>query len=207
MAIVKEIDGSPFWLDPQGRLVPQAQVKPEDQARDELIEGLVAGWKKCQKEMKSLKQWVYSEVAAFFELLHQEYQAKPRPQGGVTLKDFSGRYKLIINVSDQICFDERLNVAKSLIDSCIERWSRDSEPNLVTIIKDAFRVNQQGRVSIPRVLGLRNLGIEDEEWQRAMQAITDSVVVEHTKRYVRLYERDPEHEDQFVALSLDIASL
>ena len=208
MAIEKNIESILFWEDSQHRLIRRDQVKITDQARDELIESLVQKWKSCQSEIKDLKKWIYSEVSSFLDLLHQEYNAKERSQSGnVTLKDFSGRYKLVLNAADFITFDEKLKVAKSLIDSCIERWSLGADKNLVAIIKDAFRVNQQGRISIPRILGLRNLNLEDQEWQMAMTAITESIVIEHTKKYIRLYERDESQEGKFVALPLDIANL
>ncbi|MDX2469032.1 MAG: DUF3164 family protein [SAR324 cluster bacterium] len=208
MAIEKTIEKEIFWEDSRQRLIPKTQVKITDQSRDEMIEQLVARWKSCQTQIKELKIWIYSEVNAFLDLLHQEYTANDKQKNNnVTLKDYSGRYKLVLNAADFITFDEKLKVAKSLIDSCIGRWSLGADKNLVAIINDAFRVNQQGRISIPRVLGLRNLNIEDAEWQQAMQTINDSIVIEHTKKYIRLYERDQGEEGKFVALPLDIANL
>ncbi len=208
MAVEKIIEEEIFWEDSQQRLIPKAQVKTTDQSRDEMVEELVARWKSCQSQIKELKIWIYAEVNAFLDLLHQEYKATDKQKSNnVTLKDFSGRFKLVLNAADFITFDEKLKVAKSLIDSCIGRWSLGADKNLVAIINDAFRVNQQGRISIPRVLGLRNLNIEDPEWLEAMQAINDSIVIEHTKKYIRLYEREQSEEGKYVALPLDIANL
>lgn len=206
MAKITFVEKQAFWEDTQGRLIPQEHVRLEDQARDQMIEEIARSWKEIQTKLMGLKKWVYAEVGAYLSTLQVKYGAQSRPPGGVTLKDYSGRYKLQIQVASIISFDEKLQIAKELIDSCIERWSKDSDPKLVALIKDAFRVNQQGKVSIPRILGLRNLEIDDAEWQRAMDAITDSVMVEHTKKYVRLYERDGQ-EGSYKALPLDIAAL
>ncbi|MDT8446174.1 MAG: DUF3164 family protein [bacterium] len=207
MAKITYIDKEPFWEDAQGRLIPQTQVRAEDQAKDQLIENIAQSWQEAHKQLQALKKWVYAEVGAYLSNLYTKYGTQPRPSGGgVTLKDYSGRFKLQIQVAAIISFDEKLQVAKELIDNCIERWSQNSEPKLVAVIKDAFRVNQQGKISIPRILGLRNLDIDDEEWQRAMEAISDSVLIEHTKKYVRLYERDSV-EGRYIALPLDIAAL
>ena len=207
MAKISYLNEEVFWEDGQGRLIPLAQIKTEDQSKDLMIESIATQWKETQKNLIALKKWVYAEIGAHLGILQTKYGAKQRDlSGGITLKDYSGRYKLQIQVASILSFDEKLKIAKELIDSCIERWAKNSEPKLVAVIRDAFRVNQQGKVSIPRILGLRNLEIEDEEWNRAMEAIGDSVLVEHTKKYIRLYERD-EAEGKYVALPLDIAAL
>jgi hypothetical protein len=54
------------------------------------------------------------------------------------------------------------------------------------------------------VLGLKRLNIRDEKWQRAMQAIADSVQVSGSKPYIRIYERIGD-TDQFKPISLDVA--
>ncbi|OGG93574.1 MAG: hypothetical protein A2508_10315 [Candidatus Lambdaproteobacteria bacterium RIFOXYD12_FULL_49_8] len=208
MAKIIYLNQQPFWQDSQGRLIPESQVRPEDQAKDRMIEEIAQSWKEAQANLIHLKRWVYSEVGAYLSVLSSKYGAKSKPpESGLTIKDFSGRFKLQIQVASIISFDEKLQIAKGLIDQCIERWSRNSDPKLVTVIKDAFRVNQQGKISIPRILGLRNLSIDDVDWERAMEAITDSVLIEHTKKYVRLYERDEEAEGGYKALPLDIAAL
>ncbi|REM31517.1 DUF3164 family protein, partial [Mycobacterium tuberculosis] len=72
-------------------------------------------------------------------------------------------------------FDERLQAAKALIDECIQSWSKSSNVNLKVLVNDAFQVDQQGKISTGRVLGLRRHDIDDEKWQLAMKAIGDSM--------------------------------
>lgn len=54
--------------------------------------------------------------------------------------------------------------------------------------------------------GLRRVDIQDERWQNAMQAISESVQVVSSKAYVRLYERVGE-SDQYVPIALDVAGV
>ncbi len=206
MADTQVINDKVYWVNPQGALIPQERVKKEDQIKEELLDDISTRWADAQTALRQLKAWIYSEVGAYLILIQEQYGAPPRKAEGLTLKDFTGRRKLEIKVASLIDFDERLQVAKGLIDQCIDRWSENSDQNLVTVIKDAFRVNQEGRVSIPRILGLRRLNIADKDWQQAMTAITDSVIVEHTKKYIRLYQRS-EDEGKWIALPLDLASL
>ena len=61
---------------------------------------------------------------------------------------------------------------------------------LRVIVQQAFDVDKDGHIRTAKVLSLRSLKIEDEKWQRAMQALGDSLHTLATREYVRLYRRD-----------------
>ncbi|MBY4641589.1 DUF3164 family protein, partial [Gluconacetobacter entanii] len=63
---------------------------------------------------------------------------------------------------------------------------------------------KEGKIRTDKILGLRRLNIEDEEWQRAMQAISDSIRIDTTKAYLRFHERNGP-DDDFRQVPLDIA--
>ena len=109
-------------------------------------------------------------------------------------------------MQETITFDERLQAAKALIEECIQGWSKGSNANIKVLVNDAFQVDQQGKISTGRVLRLRRLDIKDEAWQRAMQAISDSLRVSSTKPYIRFYERD-DATGEYQAINLDVAAL
>ena len=75
-----------------------------------------------------------------------------------------------------------------------------------TIINDAFAVDKEGKFNLGRILGLRQLEIADPDWKKAMDAISDSLQVIGSKRYMRVYERVG-NQDQWRSISLDFASL
>jgi hypothetical protein len=110
-------------------------------------------------------------------------------RGNVTLTTYDGRYKLCVAVNDTIQFNEKLQVAKTLIDNCIRRWADGSRSEIKLLVEDAFYVDKQGNINKNRILGMRRLAIEDAEWQEAMKAITDSIQITSTKTYIRFYER------------------
>lgn len=126
-------------------------------------------------------------------------------KGNVTLMSFDGKYKVQIAIQDNLVFDERLQVAKSLIDECLTEWTADSNDNVKAIIDNAFAVDKEGKINIRRVLSLRSLNIVDDKWQKAMQAISDATQVISSKEYIRFYERD-EH-GKYQQISLDFANL
>ena len=197
-----------YMQNAQGHLVPVEQIAPIDLARDELVRDIVAKARVLQTAMIHFKSCTTNDIAAFVQLSAEAYGAElGGEKGNVTLSSFDGRYRVVRSMSDFMEFDERLQVAKQLVDKCILRWSRDSDSKLRALVLDAFQVDKKGKVNTGRVLRLTKLQIKDDpEWAAAMQAIIDSVGVASTKPYIRIYERVGS-SDNWAPVALDIAAL
>lgn len=155
--------------------------------------------------MLDFKLATFGDIEAFITLSAEQYQAKVGgKKGNASLVSFDGRYKVIRAMADNIAFDERLQAAKALIDECLHEWTEGARAEVITLINDAFRVDQAGNIRTGSVLALRRLQIDDERWQRAMQAIGEAVQVVSTKAYVRIQERVGD-TDQYRSIPLDIA--
>jgi hypothetical protein len=195
-----------YRKDAQGRLIPESMIKAIDQARDSLAIELIGSAKSLSKLIAEFKGKVFGDVASFVQLSAEQYDTKlGGKKGNVTLYSFDGRYKVQVATADNMAFDERLQAAKSLIDECIEEWSKGSSPEIQVLVQEAFQTDKEGNLNTGRILGLRRLEISDERWQRAMTAIGESVHVVGSKQYIRFYERVGE-TDQYAAISLDIAT-
>lgn len=129
-----------------------------------------------------------------------------RISGNVSLLSFDGRLKVQLAVADTLSFDERLHVAKGLIDECILEWSEDSGTEIKTLIMDAFQVDKEGNINTGRVFSLMRVKIEHPKWLQAMAALKDSIQVTATSQYLRVYERIGD-SDKYKKLSLDMAGL
>ena len=196
-----------FRLDAQGRHVPESMIKPLDLMRDELVMAIVGKTQELNQALADFKAKVFGEVDALVAVAADEYGAKlGGAKGNVTLFSYDGRFKVVRAKADNIRFDERLQGAKALIEECLQEWVKGSRPEIITLINDAFKVDQAGNIRTGSVLALRRLEITDERWIRAMQAISDAVTVVTTSSYVRVYERDGD-TDQYQPISLDIAKV
>ena len=196
-----------FRLDAQGRHVPESMIKPLDLMRDELVMAIVGKTQELNQALADFKVKVFGEVDALVAVAADEYGAKlGGAKGNVTLFSYDGRFKVVRAKADNIRFDERLQGAKALIDECLQEWVKGSRPEIITLINDAFKVDQAGNIRTGSVLALRRLEITDERWIRAMQAISDAVTVVTTSSYVRVYERVGD-TDQYQPISLDIAKV
>lgn len=196
-----------FRRNAKGHLVPVEQIKDIDRLRDDLVQEVIAKVNSLQAEMRRVKEDIATEVEAFLELSAREYDTNyGGKKGNVTLSSFDGQYRIVRAVADHLAFDERLQVAKELIDQCIHEWTAGSSSEVQALVEHAFQTDSAGKISTARVLGLRSLNIKNEKWQQAMQAIMDSIQVTGSKSYLRFYERQGE-DGAYRQISLDVAAL
>jgi hypothetical protein len=204
---IKITDQTRFRTDAKGRLVPLELIDELDLARDEIVVELAEAAKVLRAAMLEFKMRAVGDVQAFVELSAERYGVKMGGQkGNITLTSYDGRYKIQVAIAEYIVFDERLQAAKILIDECLTEWSEQSRAEIRTIVMDAFQVDQEGRVSIGRILRLRHLQISDPRWLRAMQAIADSMQVAGSKSYMRFYDRETA-DGKYLPITLDLAAL
>lgn len=193
--------------DAQGRQVPVSMIKKFDLKRNDLVCSIMERAFAERERLAEFKQRVWEEIQAFVDESAKDSGAKKLggKKGNITLTSFDGRYKLIVAVNDGILFNEKLQIAKQLIDECIGKWSKNARPELKVLVDDAFNVGKNGLVSTGKVLGLRRLNITDTTWRRAMDAITESIQVVSSKTYMRFYER--QEDESYKQIPLDVASL
>lgn len=196
-----------YWQDANGGLIPVDKIKPIDKARDQAVRILIDQAQQMANALGAFKLAAMAEVERFVELSAAEYGAKlGGKKGNVTLTSFDGRFKVIRAMQDTMAFDERLQVAKSLIDECVHAWAKGANKNIQALVNDAFQVDSQRQVSIGRVLGLRRLDIDDPKWRQAMDAISASMKTVSSKAYLRCYVRD-DATGEYQPIALDASKL
>jgi hypothetical protein len=192
--------------DSQGRQVPASLVREIDKLRDQTVRRIAEEALKMKETLTEFKHRIRDDIYTFVELSANEYgRSWGGQKGNITLSTYDGRYRLMVAVSDQLAFDERLQVARKIIGECLDKWSDGARPEIRVLVNDAFQVDKAGKISTARVLGLRRLDIQDPDWQEAMKAITESIQVSGSKQYLRFYERD--EQGGYVQVPLDVAAL
>ena len=127
-------------------------------------------------------------------------------KGNVRLMSFDGQYQVEFVHDDLIAFDERIQVAKELIDSCLDRWTEDSRPELRTVVRQAFQSNKDGQLRTAEIFKLRRWDIQEPEWLQAMDALADACFVTGKRSYIRVRRRNPETE-KFDLIPMSLAAV
>lgn len=196
-----------YKADAKGRLVPLSAIKPIDQERDTLVTEIVQKALQLHQQMATIKTGLIGDIDAFVDLSAERYGAKlGGTKGNISLVSFDGQYKVQLAVQETLAFDEGLQAAKALIDECVHEWTQGSRSEIKTLINDAFQVDKEGNISAGRVLGLRRYNFDDEKWQRAMTALAESVRVQNSTRYLRVYQRIGQ-TNKYEAIVLDMAGV
>lgn len=180
-----------YRLDSKERLAPERLVRPQEALEDQTVRRILAFGVDLASQIARFRQHSYRDVAALLELLAAEYGGGRQPgrRGNFSLTSYDGRLKVVIQVQDQIVFGPELQAARRIIDECIEEWSDGSRQEIRAIVQHAFEPSKQGQVNREAVLRLRRLDIDDPRWQQARRAIDDSIRIQGSRAYLRLYLR------------------
>jgi hypothetical protein len=200
-----DVDGQPHLRDGRGGLVPVALVKPQHQLQDELVRKIMGYAVALSDQVARFKGHTCDDLAAFEALLAQEYGAKVGgPKGNKSLMSYDGLMKVTVQVADYVSFGPELQVAKDLVDECINDWATGARDELRALVTHAFKTDKAGQVSVAQIYTLLRLEIEDPRWLRGMQAIRDAMRVVGSKSYVRCYRRET-FDGPWQAVTIDLA--
>ncbi|MCY1667887.1 DUF3164 family protein [Rhizobium sp. SL86] len=199
------INGRQYIPDAKGSLVPLEMVKPQHKLEDETVRKIMAFALDLNQQIARFRDHTMVDLGTFDALLAQEYGAKiGGAKGNRTYQTFDGLMKVQVQVAELIDFGPELQIAKKLVDECLNEWSADSRPEIQALVSDAFDTDKEGKINRAKIFMLLRHSIEDERWVRAMDAIRDAMRVTGSKEYVRFYTRE-KPDGQWQAVTIDLA--
>jgi hypothetical protein len=187
-------------------LVPVELVAEVDKLRDETVRDIVTKAEAASLQLSELKAALFGDIDAFVGLSAEKYGVTwGGDKGNVSLVSYDGTLKVVLERSEYMAFDERLQVARTLVEECVAEWTEGARSEVRALIQGAFQTDRAGRVNTRRILSLRKLDIEHPKWQRAMKAIGESLQVLGSKAYIRVYKRKA--ADEWDQILLDFSSV
>ncbi len=184
------IDGVEFVEGPKGELMPARTVKGQHLLEDQLVRKEMGHAVALSDQISRFLAHTNDEIGAFEALLADRYGATVGgPKGNKTLMTLDGRFKITVQIADAVVFGPELQVAKTLVDQCLNDWASGAREELRAIITRAFNTDKEGQINRAALYSLLRLEIDDTRWKQAMQAIRDAMRVVGSKSYVRFYRR------------------
>lgn len=200
------VGGNLYMPDAKGALVPIALVKPVDRLKDELVRKMIGFAADLSAQISRFRGHCFDDIGSLQALLAQEYQAElGGKKGNITLTSYDGCLKVSVQVADLLEFGPELQAAKKLVDTCLTEWSEGSGDELRAIVNRAFSVDREGKINRAELFMLLRVGIEDPRWQRAMDAIRDSIRVIGSKTYIRFQQRESA-DAAWRSITIDLAA-
>lgn len=200
-----EISGVEYLPDAKGSLVPVSLIKPQHLLEDELVRKVMGHAIALSDQVSRFKEHTFDDLGGFEALLAQEYGSTlGGAKGNKTLTTHDGLFKISVQVADNIVFGPELQIAKGLVDECLNEWSQGSRDEIRAIVTRAFNTDKAGQINRSEIFMLLRLNITDPRWLRAMQAIRDAMRVEGSKTYVRCHRRNT-CDSAWQAVTIDLA--
>lgn len=190
-----------------GHLVPEHQVREHDKLRDQVARDLADQAVGISQALAAFKKKALGDIDDLIAISHERYGVTiGGKKGNASITTYDGRFKVERAMAERITFTEEILAAKELIDLCIRKWSEGANSHLRVLVDRAFRANRQGQIKTGDVLSLLRVEIQDADWKRAMEALKDSIQVNGTAIYIRVYQRVGE-TDRYDPINLNIAAV
>lgn len=202
-----KLDSQGNWINRNNRPIPEANVDPVAKKRDAAVTRMLAEARELEAKMRLVKEKILNEVMQYItELQAANGIKKQETKGNYTLSDYANLNQVEVSINNVVEFDERLNLAKSLIDKCLIKWTKRGNQNVRAIVNDAFDVDKKGNVNKMRIFSLMSLKINDKDWEKAMELIRSSMQVTSTKQYLNIRTRE-NVIDKWSFVNLNFSSL
>lgn len=184
------VDGQGHMRDGKGALVPVELIKPAHKLEDQTVRNILGFAVALSDQIARFQAHTMQDLEAFDALLAEKYDLKKGgKKGNRTYLSHDQLMKVTVQVADRHDFGPELQVAKNLFDECLNEWSADAHPAIRAIITRAFSTKDEGKYNRTDLISLMRYQIEDERWQRAVNALRDAMRVIGSKEYVRFHRR------------------
>jgi hypothetical protein len=201
-----EVAGKPYLRDARGALVPVESIKPMDLLIDGQVRKIIKFAEELSAQVGRFKGHTFEDIGALQALVAQEYGATlGGAKGNLTLTSFDGCLRVQLSMQDQFDFGPELQAAKSLVDECLTDWSSEARSEIRALVTRAFQVDKEGHINRAEIFMLLRVEIEDERWNRAMDAVRDSIRVLGSKAYLRFQMR-PTPSAAWTSVTIDLAA-
>lgn len=200
------VNGKPHMIDAKGRFTPLELIKPQHKLEDEMVRKQMGFARPLSAQVSRFRGHTMADIGEFDALLEQEYGGRSRTslKGNRSYQTIDGLMKIQVQVADLIEFGPELQVAKGLIDDCLNEWAADAMPEIRAVVTRAFNTDKAGQINRADIFMLLRLDSEDGRWRRAQDAIRDAMRVVGSREYVRFYERGSQ-QDEWLPVTIDLA--
>ncbi|WP_405119184.1 DUF3164 family protein [Pseudomonas leptonychotis] len=190
-----------------GHLVPEHQVREHDKLRDQVANGLAVRALAINAFLVEFKRDALADIDDLIAISNEKYGVTiGGKKGNASITTYDGKFKVERQMAERLTFTEEILAAKELIDRCIRKWSEGADQHLRVLVDRAFRANKQGQIKTGDVLSLLRIEIDDVDWKLAMEALKDSIQVNGTAVYIRVYQRVGD-TDRYDPINLSIAAV
>jgi len=187
-----------------GHLVLTSTISEIDLMRNNMINDLRQKALKVSQEIANFKADAEGDIEAFMQLSAEQYGVKwGGKKGNVALRNYNGSAQVKIQKQDIQAFNERLQVAKELIDEIIIEKSEGIDEVIKALMLNVFNTTKEGKVNKTELQRLKDMKtLNHPKWPMVLKALNDSINIIGTREYINFYERDEHGKMQLIVLNI-----
>jgi hypothetical protein len=185
--------------DHNGYEIPMSSVAKIELQKDKTARKMADKFKKMSVMLYNLKDEAFDEADKIYEAQLRAYEIDGRDtekmKGNFTFYSYDKHFKIEVNIGQRLEFDDKINLAKAEIDEYLKDITEGQNNDIITIVNHAF-TTVRGKLDHKKILQLFSYKIKNARWEKAMTLLKDSITTNHSKRYIKVLERDSNGEYQ-----------
>jgi hypothetical protein len=185
--------------DHNGFDVPVTAIGKIDLKKNQTAIKIAEKFKEMAVRLQNLKDFAFDAADEIYELQLKAYEIDGRDvermKGNFTFFSYDKRFKVEVNIGQRLEFDDKINLAKAEIDEYLKEITEGQNSDILIIVNNAF-TTVRGKLDPKRILQLFSYQIKNVRWKKAMEILQDSITTNHSKRYIKVSERDSNGEYQ-----------
>jgi hypothetical protein len=183
--------------DHNGFDVPVTAIGKIDLKKNQTAIKIAEKFKEMAVRLQNLKDFAFDAADEIYELQLKAYEIDGRDvermKGNFTFFSYDKRIKVEVNIGQKLEFDDKINLAKAEIDEYLKEITEGQNSDIMIIVNNAF-TTVRGKLDPKRILQLFSYQIKNVRWKKAMEILQDSITTNHSKRYIKVSERDSNGE-------------
>ncbi|MAD39556.1 MAG: sulfate transporter [Tistrella sp.] len=199
-------EGREYLRDGRGGMRAIEAIRPQDLLQDQLVRSEFGWALALADQVRRFKGHAYENLGAFDALLAEKYGlTKGGGKGNRTYATYDGLMQIEVRVHDRIVFGPEMQVAKGLMDECLNEWAQDTKAELRSLITRAFETDKEGSINRTHVFSLLQIESDDPRFIRGQQAIRDAIRVVGARQYIR-YRMRESPDAPWTTVTIDLAN-
>jgi len=203
---ITEVHDKSYMADAKGALVPVELIKVQHLLEDAAVRKIMGFALALSAQITRFRGHTFTDLGELDADLAQKYGlTKGGPKGNRTYSTHDGLFAVEVRVQDQIDFGPELQIAKALVDECLNEWAIDARPELRALVTRAFNTDKEGKINRSEIFMMMRLDVEDARWNEAMSAVKDAMRVVGSKSYLRFRMRES-FDAAWQTITIDLAA-
>lgn len=180
------------YIDAAGREVPAKYVPKFAKTKDAAARKILDAWRKEEARLRKL----WKDTVAIVEKIHagarEEEKLEPATvadKGYFSFRSFDGSVTVRLDRAREIVFNEKIDLAKELIDEAVKEIAGNSAGDLRTIVESAFKPRGKNRaLDRQRLSDICRMDVRNKKWQKAVELIKAAAEESQRMDYLRVLD-------------------